>query len=38
LVTAAIAIERLAPGGRRVAYGIGVIAVAAGAALALASL
>lgn len=33
LVTAAIAVERLAPGGRRVAHGIGVIALAVGAAL-----
>jgi predicted metal-binding membrane protein len=33
LVTAATAIERLAPVGRRVAYGIGVIALAAGTGL-----
>jgi predicted metal-binding membrane protein len=38
LVTAAIASERLAPAGRRVACGIGVVAVAAGAVLTIASL
>jgi predicted metal-binding membrane protein len=38
LDTAAIASERLAPAGRRVACGIGVVAVAAGAVLTIASL